>query len=83
MQLVADAQRDQLSGGDRFADFASRLLQFGRRIGQQCRERLEGLDHHTTSIGVLARLGVPNRLVSVVPPEQPLPNEKPQEPRRS
>ena len=83
VQLVADARRDHLPGIDRLADLAGRLLQLDGRIGQQYRERLQGLDHHTTSIGVLARLGVPNRLVSVVPPEQPLPNEKPQEPRRS
>ena len=31
----------------------------------------------------LARLGVPNRCGAGSPPEQPLPNEKPHEPRRS
>ena len=54
-----------------------------RRIAQQRRQHLEGLGHHAISIGFLARFGLPNRLVSVVPPEQPLPNEKPHEPRRS
>ena len=63
------------------------LLQLAGRIAEERRQNLERLRHHATSIGVLARLapdlGVPNRLVSLVPPEQPLPNVKPHEPRRS
>ena len=61
-----------------------------RGIGEHRRQRLErpgGIvaGHHATSIGLEAFFGllVPKRLVSVAPPEQPLPKEKPQEPRRS
>ena len=64
-------------------DFGDGFLKLGRRIAQQHRQRLEGSRHHITSIGVLARFGVPNRLVWVVPPEQPLPKVNPHEPRRS
>ena len=83
VQLIAHAKRYRRFLFDSLADFARSLLQFGRWIGQQYGERFKGFHHHTTSIGVLARFGVPNRFASVVPPEQPLPNEKPQEPRRS
>ena len=71
-------------GVERRPHLRDRRLQLGRGIGEQGREHLQGLAHHATSIGVLAlRFGAPNRLVSVRPSEQPLPNEKPHEPRRS
>ena len=75
-RLRADLQKlvDELAGG---------RLQFCRRIAQQRRQGFECPAHYSTSIGVLARFGVPNRLVGVSPPEQPLPKVKPQEPRRS
>ncbi|CAM5326180.1 hypothetical protein AFEL58S_00857 [Afipia felis] len=62
--------------------------QRGRRnelFGGVCQERRQDLErlHHATSIGFLALRGEPNRLTSFSPPLQPLPNEKPQEPRIS
>ena len=83
MQTVPDAAGNQRVGFERFADLAGGQFQFLGRVSQQRGQCLEGPVHHTTSIGVFARFGVPNRLVSLTPPEQPLPNEKPQEPRRS
>ena len=52
------------------------------RIAQERGQHLERL-HQAISIGFLALRGEPNRLVSVSPPEQPLPKVKPQEPRMS
>src|SRR5215467_5033125 len=83
MQLIADTAGDQPVRIEHLADLASSHLQFGGGVSQQRGKRLQGLVHYTTSIGVFARFGVPNRLVSLTPPEQPLPNEKPQEPRKS
>src|SRR3569623_1509680 len=82
-ELRPDVRRKVLVLRQDEPDVAGRVPQLLRRICEQRRQRLERPVHHATSIGFLARFGVPNRLVSVVPPEQPFPKEKPQEPRRS
>src|SRR6185312_3794464 len=74
-KLRPDAPRQIFVVGQDKTDVSRRVAQLLGRIDEQRRERLERAVHHTTSMGVLARFGVPNRLVSVVPPEQPLPNE--------
>ena len=58
---------------------------FDQRLGRIAQERGQDLErlHHAISIGFLALRGEPNRLVSLSPPEQPLPKVKPQEPRMS
>ena len=55
------------------------------RIAQQRGEDTQGRVHQNTSEGVWSflRAGAPNRLAPLVPPEQPLPSEKPQPPRSS
>ena len=83
IELATDIGWKQPLALDHRAAFRRGRLQFRSRIAQQRRESFEGPGHHTTSIGVFAFVRVANRLVSVVPPEQPLPNEKSHEPRRS
>ena len=83
LEAVAVPLRQACFRIERRAHLRDGGLQLCRRVGKQRREHLQGLAHHATSIGVLAFLGPPNRLVSVRPSEQPLPNEKPHEPLRS
>ena len=67
------------------AHLRDRRLQLRRRVGEQSGENLERPPHEMNSVGVRTVFlrGAPNRLVSVRPSEQPLPNEKPHEPRSS
>ena len=59
------------------------LDQLLRSDSSEARTSTLNVRHHAISIGFLALRGEPNRLVSLLPPEQPLPKEKPQEPRMS
>ncbi len=83
LELATNRGVQQRFPADNRREFGHGFLQLCGWIAQQRRQHLEGPGHHITSIGVLAFLGVANRLTSVAPPEQPLPKEKPQEPRRS
>jgi hypothetical protein len=86
VEAVTVLLRQPVFGFQRGSQLGNRGLQFGRGIGEQDREDLEGELHEPmNSVGVrtvLAR-GLPNRPASVRPSEQPLPNEKPHEPLRS
>ncbi len=76
-------------GGERRLQLRSRGLQFLARIGEQERDDFQRRVHQTCSlkmsVGVctVLRFLAPKRSASDVPPEQPLPKEKPQEPRTS
>ena len=72
-------------GRDRIPELAGSGLDLLVGIAEQDRQDLEDRVHQNTSVGVCTvflRLA-PNRSGEEVPPEQPLPKEKPQEPRVS
>ncbi len=83
VQSPAIAQRRDAFLVQSIMKLAGRRDQFLGRIEQQGRQDAKReRAHHAISIGVFF-FGEPKRLTSVSPPEQPLPNEKPQEPRMS
>ncbi len=79
---AAAGRRHQFFGVEHGEKFRRGVDQRFAGIAQQRGQYLER-PHHATSIGFLALRGEPNRLVSLSPPEQPLPKVKPQEPRMS
>ena len=79
----------KLFPGQCFFQFLAAELQLCGRIGKQQRNDFQGLVHYTCSrkisVGVWTTFWrlEPNRSSVDVPPEQPLPKVKPQEPRTS
>ena len=76
----------------RVAQHGQVLAQIHVRVVEQARQHAQRMGHAWRSvehahrqisalIGMVRRFSVPNRLVSDVPSEHPLPNEKPQPPR--
>ena len=88
---AGESVQQRLQGGALFAakqsiirqrtgQFRHGLLHRLIGIAQQRGQDAKGQAHQNTSVGVWSflRAGAPNRFGSLVPPEQPLPNEKPQ-----
>ena len=85
VQGPACGARQRLVRIDGGANRVHRIDQIRGRVGEQRGEGAQGQrsGHHALSLIGMIFFLPPKRLVSVAPSEQPLPNEKPQPPRRS